>query len=305
MPIESTLPLPELSSLECPEPEFIFVLDSSQRCRWEGCEWLHTWYASDNTPWLLLGRRGDNYLLRFPDLADFVVPKDAREIFCCPEPDIPSDTIRHLLLDQVIPLVLSKQGRLVLHGSAVLIPHGAVAFLGETGQGKSTLASSFSAKGSPVLTDDCLLVKEEDGQLLAIPSYPSLRLWPETADALLGPEKQLADVAHYTGKKRLDQNVGLSFCDQPAPLQRIYFLASPDGMKQKSVSIAAVSPRDAFMELVKFTYLIDITDRRRLRAEFGRLSRIAALPLFYRLSFPRDFSLLPHVHKAILENVSG
>ena len=88
-------------------------------------------------------------------------------------------------------------------------------------------------------------------------------------------------------------------------LQRIYFLSPPDEMEEKSVSIAAVSPRDAFMELVRFTYLIDITDRRRLRDEFGRLSRIAALPLFYRLTFPRDFSLLPHVHEAILENVSG
>ena len=76
-------------------------------------------------------------------------------------------------------------------------------------------------------------------------------------------------------------------------------------MEEKSVSIAAVSPRDAFMELVKLTYLMDITDRRRLLDEFGRLSRIAALPLFYHLSFPRDFSLLPHVHEAILENVSG
>ena len=168
--IESTLPFPELRSVEGREPEFIFALDSGQSRRWDDCQWLHTWYASDKTPWLLLGRRGDDYLLRFPDLADFAVSKDAREISCCPGPDIPSDTIRHLLLDQVIPLVLSKQGGLVLHGSAVLTPHGAVAFLGETGQGKSTLASSFSGKGSPVLTDDCLLVKERGGQLLAIPS---------------------------------------------------------------------------------------------------------------------------------------
>ena len=303
--IESTVPLPELSSVECPEPEFIFALDSSQLRRGDDCQWLHTWYAGDDAPWLLLGRQGDDYLLRFPDLADFVVQRDGREISCCPGPGIPTDTIRHLLLDQVIPLLLSKQGRLVLHGSAVLTPHGAVAFLGETGQGKSTLASSFSGKGSQVLTDDCLLVKEEDGQLLAIPSYPGLRLWPETAEALFGPKKPLAEVAHYTGKKRVNQNIGLSFCDEPAALQRIYFLSPPDEMEEKSVSIAAVSPRDAFMELVRFTYLIDITDRGRLRDEFGRLSRIAALPLFYRLTFPRDFSLLSHVHEAILENLSG
>ena len=302
---ESTISLPELSSVEYREPEFSFTLDSGQSHHWDACLWLHTCYVGDDTPWLLLGRQGDDYLLRFPDLADFSISKDATEISCCPKPDTPSDTIRHLLLDQVIPLLLSKQGRLVLHGSAVLTAHGAVAFLGETGRGKSTLASSFSEKGSPVLTDDCLLVKEGNGELLAIPSYPGLRLWPETVEALFGQGKPLAGVAHYTKKKRVDGNVGLSFFNEAAPLRRIFFLAPPDEIEDNSVSIARLSPRNAFMELVKFMYLIDITDRQRLRQEFERLSRVAALPLFYRLTFPRDFSLLAGVHKAVLENVNS
>ena len=182
----------------------------------------------------------------------------------------------------------------MLHGSAVLTPHGAVAFLGETGRGKSTWASSFSEKGAPVLTDDCLLVKEADGQLLAVPSYPGLRLWQEAVDALFGPDRPLAEVAHYTEKKRVDGHVGISFCSEPAALRRIYFLAPADESEGKSVSI-----------MVKFTYLIDITDRQRLHQEFKRLSRVPALPIFYPLSFPRDFSLLPDVHRAILGNVTG
>jgi len=304
--IESAIPLPELSSAESREPEFTFVLHSGQPYCWDNCEWQHTWYGGEDTPWLLLGKQDDEYLLRFPELADFAVSKDTRKIYCRPHADATSDTIRHLLLDQVIPLLLSKRGRLVLHGSAVLTPHGAVAFLGETGRGKSTLASSFSEKGAPVLTDDCLLLKEENGRLLAIPSYPGLRLWPETVDALFGQETPLVEVAHYTEKKRVDANVGLSFCAESAALRRIYFLAAPpDNGERKFVSIVPLSVRDAFMELVKFTYLIDITDRQRLRQEFERLSRVAVLPLFYRLGFPRDFSLLPDVHRAILENTRG
>ncbi|MGB0109939.1 MAG: hypothetical protein WBP52_15695 [Terriglobales bacterium] len=303
--IESTVLLPELSSVEYRKPDFTFTIHSGHVHQWDDCKWLHTWYVRDDVPWLFLGRHGDDYLLRFPDLADFEVLKNTKEIFCYPKPETTSDTIRHLLLDQVIPLLLSQQGRLVLHGSAVLTPHGAVAFLGETGRGKSTLASSFSEKGAPVLTDDCLLVKEADGQLLAVPSYQGLRLWPEAVDALFGQETPLVEVAHYTEKKRVDGNVGLSFCTEPAALRRIYFLAPADESEGKSVSIVPLSPRDACMELVKFTYLIDITDRQRLRQEFERLSRLAALPLFYRLSFPRDFSLLPDVHRAILENARG
>jgi len=303
--IESTVLLPELSSIEYRKPDFTFTIRSGQVHQWDDCKWLHTWYVSDDVPWLFLGRQDDDYLLRFPDLADFEVLKNTKEISCYPKPGTTADTIRHLLLDQVIPLLLSKQGRLVLHGSAVLTPHGAVAFLGESGRGKSTLASSFSEQGSPILTDDCLLLKEENGLLLAVPSYPGLRLWPETVDALFGQETPLAEVAHYTEKKRVDGNVGLSFCAEPAALRRIYFLAPTDESEGKSVSIVPLSARDACMELVKFTYLIDITDRQRLRQEFERLSRLAALPLFYRLSFPRDFSLLPDVHRAILESARG
>jgi hypothetical protein len=307
--IESTIPLPELSSAESREPEFKFALQLDKPQCGERCEWLHTWYVEEDTPWLLLGRRRDDYLLRFPDLADFTIAKNAKKISCYPSPGTTAITIRHLLLDQVIPLLLSLQGRMVLHGSSVLTPHGAMAFVGQTGWGKSTLASSFSRQGSPVLTDDCLLLKEENGQLLAIPSYPSVRLWPQTVAALFGQfgqEIPLAQVAHYTEKKRVDRNVGLSFCAEPAELRRIYFLAPPpsDGEK-KCVSIIPLSTRDAFMELVKFTYLIDITDRQRLRQEFERLSRVAALPLFFRLDFPRDFSLLPDIHRAILENACG
>jgi hypothetical protein len=301
--IESNVPLPELSPIESREPEFTFALNSGQAHCWDDCVWVYRWY--EDAPWLLLGKQDDEYLLRFPDLADFTISKDTKRISCCPHTVATSDTIRHLLLDQVIPLLLSKQGRLVLHGSAVLTPHGAVGFLGETGRGKSTLASSFSEKGAPVLTDDCLLVKEADGQLLAVPSYPSLRLWPEAADALFGQETPLVEVAHYTEKKRVDGNVGLSFCTEPAALRRIYFLAPADESEGKSVSIVPLSVRDACIELVKFTYLIDVTDRERLRQHFERLSRVAALPLFHRLSFPHDFSLLPAVHRAILENARG
>ncbi|HKS96499.1 MAG TPA: hypothetical protein VJV74_10250, partial [Terriglobia bacterium] len=128
---------------------------------------------------------------------------------CRPRKAIPLDTVRHLFLDQVFPLLLSKRGRLVLHASAVLIPGGAIAFLGETGQGKSTLASSFSQRGFPFLTDDCLLLEEKGGQLVGIPSYPGLRLWPKTVAALFAEEPPVSRVAHYTTKKRLGR---LPFC---------------------------------------------------------------------------------------------
>ena len=304
--LESDFAFPELEAVECSEPEFRFTLCPFTVGGGGDCEWMHTWSLQDGTPWLLLGRMTCGYLLRFPEMADFSVLPDAREIRCHAGPDTPESTIRHLLLDQVMPLLLSREGHLVLHGSAVSTPEGAIAFVGKTGSGKSTLAASFSHDGIAVLTDDCLLLREEGGHLTAIPSYPGVRLWPETADAMFGEDWSLAEVAHYTEKKRADENAGVGFCRRPAVLRRVYFLVPPEeGEPVPEISIEVLSARDAAIELVKFTYLIDVTDRDRLRQEFDRLSRVAVQPLFYRLVFPHDFARLGEVRQAILDDVSG
>lgn len=188
----------------------------------------------------------------------------------------------------------------MLHASAVLVSGGAIAFLGETGQGKSTLASSFSKRGFPFLTDDCLLLEEKGGQLVGIPSYPGLRLWPKTVAALFAEKPPVSRVAHYTTKKRLGR---LPFCSTPVSLRRIYFLAHPEaGQGTTTIRIRPLSPRDAFVQLVKYAYLIDIGDRAVIQREFEHLSQVVRFPLYYRLAFKRDFTLLPKVQDAILEN---
>lgn len=304
--MESDFAFPELEVVQSSEPAFRFTLYGATALDDGHCVWLHTWSQQDGSPWLLLGRLASGYLLRFPELADFSVSADARVICCCAGPDTPESTIRHLLLDQVMPLLLSREGHLVLHGSAVSTPEGAIAFVGKTGSGKSTLAASFSRDGIAVLTDDCLLLREENGHLTAIPSYPGVRLWPETADAMFGEDSSLAEVAHYTEKKRADENAGVGFCRRPAVLRRVYFLAPPEeGEPVPEISIEVLSARDAAIELVKFTYLIDVTDRDRLRQEFHRLSRVAVQPLFSRLVLPHDLARLGEVRQAILDDVCG
>ena len=49
-------------------------------------------------------------------------------------PGIPEVTVRHLFLDQVIPLVLSRREPIVLHASAVQTAHSVIAFAGKSGQ---------------------------------------------------------------------------------------------------------------------------------------------------------------------------
>ena len=115
-----------------------------------------------------------------------------------------------------------------------------------------------------------------------------------------------SQVAHYTDKKRLGSNNGwLRFCTDSVALLRIYILAPPEEVgSAKAVNISPLPPREAFIELVRYAFKLDITDRERLSKEFECLDRVVALPLFYRLAFPRDLSLLSAVREAILEDLS-
>ncbi len=301
--LESTIPLPELLPAYNKEPELAFRLLRAQRVD-APVPWLHHYPLSDGRPWLSVGELGTGYLFRFPDLADFHLLPKAKEIRCYPNPNTPLETIRHLLLDQVIPLFLSERGKLVLHASAVVTPEGAIAIVGETGRGKSTLTASFAQRGFSVLTDDCLLLEERKGQPYCIPSYPGLRLWPDSISALFGNKSRLPRVAHYANKKRLTPRDGrLRFATEAAPLHKIYVLAATQQTEYLMTTIDRLSPRDAFMELIGYPYRLGVSERKRLRKEFELIGHVASSLPVCRLALPKNLALLPVVQDAILTDL--
>lgn len=298
----SNVPIPELVPGNQGQPEFTFQVCPDTKDVSESCRWLNHWYALDGSVWLAFGKFEAGYLLRFPALADFVVSSDARTMSCYLRANCPRKTMRHLLLNQVIPIVLSHLGKLVLHASACAMPQGAVAFMGMTGTGKSTLAASFGLRGFAVLTDDCLLVEEQDGVIMTVPSYPGVRLWPETVTALFEEEPVLQPLAHYTDKKRLliDQD----HFGGPPLLRAIYVLSEPESVSDVTgVVITPLVASEALLETVKHTFQLDITDREKLGRAFRRYEWLAKSVPFFRLAFPREHAFLPRVNTAILNHV--
>ena len=260
---------------------------------------FHRWIFNDRTVWTLFYRLDSGYLLRFPDLADFEVSRDGRTAAVWPVPGVSPGTVEHLHLNQVLPLALSRQGRLVLHASAVEIDGKGVAFTGESGRGKSTLAASFATTGSRFLTDDGLQLDWLDGQCRITPSHPSVRLWEDSQEALISQAVDLAPAVDYTAKVRFLAGDGLVFCDQPQPLRRVYFLG--EGVAP-SLIIEAVRPAEALMELVRNSFLLDIEERELLAWHFDEMVRLAELPIYYRLDYPRRYEDLPRVREAIIRH---
>ncbi len=252
---------------------------------------FHSWRVPGrrSRPWLSIARFADGYRLRFPDLADFEVSTAGDRITCRPVARLAVSTLRHLLLDQVLPLALSRSGRLVLHASAVHIPRlGSVAFVGPTGCGKSTLAAALGLRGCQVVTDDCLVVDPgeksgETAESIAVPGYPGLRLWRDSAGGL-GLERGAATrVAHYTAKRRLTSAV--RFRTSPSAIRALFVL----GRRRRPTDPARTKPlgsRDRFMSLAPYTYVMDVKDRRQLSQMFRSLATLAAHVPIVRLSVP-------------------
>lgn len=257
---------------------------------------FHRWIFADGTLWMLFFRQGRDYLLRFPGLADFEVSNTGRDVQGWSAPGVDAATVQHLYLNQVLPLALSRQGKLVLHASAVDVGAGCAAFVGESGRGKSTLAASFATAGSRFLTDDGLQLEWHEEQLTVVPSHPSIRLWEDSQMALIGETQDVAPPVQYTSKARFLAGPALSFCGEHRPLRSIYFLGTGDA---PSIQIARMKSPVALLELVRHSFLLDIDAQEMLASHFDEISRIANLPIHYHLDYPRRFQELPLLHEAI------
>lgn len=297
----SNLPLPELTAVDGPRADFTFELLPSTEDSIEPACWINHWTSRNDTVWLAFAKLDRGYLLRFPSLADFVISTATRAVCCYPREGVPNETVRHLLLNQVIPLVLSHLGSLVLHAAGCATPRGAIAFMGTTGMGKSTLAAAFGLQSFPILADDCLLVEEQQGVVMSIPSYSGIRLWPESISALFREEPTLSPPAHYTEKRRL--LLAQSHPDAPVPLASVYVLSHPQKMKRAGVTIEPLRASEALLAIVKHTFQLDSTCREQLCRSFRQYEWLAKSVPFFRLTFPRRHAYLAAVTTAVLNHL--
>ena len=263
---------------------------------------FHRYEFDDGTVWTEFHRTQTDYLLRFPGLADFTVAADGTRVAAYPVPGTDETTVEHLYINQLVPLALSRQGRPAFHASVVTVPGGAVAFLGKTGMGKSTLAASFALNEAAFLTDDALLVEDSPGGLLATPSHASLRLWDDSVEALLDEDSPRAGPVSYSDKTRLLAGEALAYDDKPQALLAAYAL---EDQGATAVSINPLTGAARQMAWVNNSFLLDIEDKALLAQHFEWTHRISAAIPTFSLDYPRDFCILPEVRQAIRQHLAG
>ncbi len=258
---------------------------------------FHEWrLPNDKAAWCEFRRIAGGIHLRFPDLADFAIVEQGREVRSTPVPELDAATLEHLQLNQVLPLALSAQGIPVFHASGVEIEGVAIAFLGVSGRGKSTLATHLATQGAPLITDDGLELEWQHEGHMVKPSHPSVRLWEDSQEVLVGNRLPTAPAVSYTDKARFLVDDELPLCSGPRPLRRAFFLGEGD---TDNIAITPMTAAEAAVEWVKHSFLADIGDKNRLTSHFAQIGKLAAQGISYRLDYPREYDKLDAVSAAI------
>jgi len=190
-------------------------------------------------------------LLHVPGVGRYLI-QDGRRITVEPAPSGSERHLRLYLLGSAIGVLLHQRNLLPLHANAVDIGGRAVAFMGASGAGKSTMAAWFHDRGYSVLADDvCVVTFGQGQQPLAHPGIPRLRLW---RDALESSGRTAADYEHafddadkYNVPTREKRRSG------PIPLSAVYLLDEPNSgaLEQGIVRLTGIAALDA---LVANTY---------------------------------------------------
>jgi len=164
------------------------------------------------------------FLLKLEGIARFLVA-DGHEVVIERAPEATDDDIRVFLLGSIFAALLYQRGFLPLHASAIETRHGAVAFAGLVGLGKSTLAAAFHQRGYRILADDvCAISLNGHGAPLVTPAYPQLNLWADAIAKVGATTENLRRTRAHTEKYRL--SISRQFAVSSVPLYAVYELGT-------------------------------------------------------------------------------
>ena len=207
------------------------------------------------------------------------------------------ELLRAALTGPCLAFLLYQRGYFVLHGSAVEINGKAIAFAGAKGWGKSTLASSFYARGHKLIADDVTAITfDEKNKPKVWPGFPQIKLWPSSARALGYLPKTMPKL-HSLCEKRV-QHLNQGSFSKPLPLGSIYILA-----KSNTQTIEPLQSQEAFIELIRHSYGTYVINHLKKPAHFFQCSHIVNRVPVRRLKRGRSLSKLPQLVKIVEEDI--
>lgn len=225
-------------------------------------------------------RQDDSYVVRFPECGEFVIAERLDVVTVRPDPGGRYvDLLPVLMSGTVAAIVHGLRGATLLHASAVEVDGRALAFIGRSGQGKSTIAALLCAAGAPLITDDVLCVEPNDPPM-CVGGANEVRLRESAA--------LLAD-GHPGFRSRMtaDERTAVApqnFVHTPIPLG-VIVIPSPD-RHADHVTLVELSLRQKLLAVLAFPRIAGWRDRTVLARQFDTLARVVDCVPVYVATVP-------------------
>lgn len=228
-------------------------------------------------------------LLKIPGVARYLISGGTR-IRVETESGAGTQEVRLFLLGSALGAIYFQRGYLPLHASVLVMNGRAVAFAGDSGAGKSTMAAWLNAAGYPLLCDDVCVVRFDENELaMAYPGYPRVKLWSDALQEFeIDPRTLQRD---YFRADKFHVPVPERFWIDPVPLRHVNVLQFSAAVTRPRIE--EVSPASAVVLLRDNTYRYQFISGLGLtRQHFLDCARLARCTGVHILLRPERHSVL-------------
>jgi len=224
--------------------------------------------------------------------------RKGHEIVVIPSPGVAERIIQLYIVEAIMALLLYQRGLLVLHASAVEIDGGGIIFLGESGQGKSSIAAALHARGHGIIADDVTAINVGTDSPIVFPGFPQLKISQEVA-ATLGYDFESLPLIHPLEDRRACRDI-CGFPRTPLPLKGLYSLLLTEG---DGPEIAPLRPQELLVELIRHSYGIrSLHQAGGSASHFLQCAALAPNVPAYRLNRSNCLSSLPFLARLVEEH---
>lgn len=238
-------------------------------------------------------------MFKIPNTAIFQI-EDGKKISVSPMRGAAENNIRLYLLGSCMGVTLLQRGILPLHGSAIEVDGLAYAIVGNSGVGKSTLATTFLSEGYNFLSDDVIALEITKGCTPSIlPSYPQQKLWKQSLDIFGMDSNEYSPI--YERETKFAIPVRSNFCSRPLPLGGIFELVKSKG---NMVDLRTVTGIECIQLLFRNTYRsFTLTHLGLMGWHFRAVTSFLDSVKVYQIKRPLDLYTAPNLKELILSTI--
>lgn len=241
----------------------------------------------------------DGHTLRFYGICEFRIARDRRSVRVQLAPETNPEMACVLFAGNLIAVLLGLAGHAVLHASTVEVGGAALAFVGNSGMGKSTLAALLCAGGARLITDDLLRVEANGDGYHCFPGTSELRL--RTSAVLVADQFPAACRA-----PTIDGRIGVRLANKEArgPLPALKAIVIPHPSRAcEALRLERLTIARAHFRLLAFPRVGGWLSQEPKRRQFQALAGVAQRVPVFEAEVPWGPPFSPELSAALLASL--